>query len=443
MAFHFLISKKNKRSSNVLYGALSLSISQVLVSLIGFILTGILARYFMPDEFGLWSLAISLTGILAGFDLGFCNALRNKLAQVYARKIDENREGQIYFLSLFYWFLFWALCLNLVAIVLKPYVPWGALFNSNKISVIKEGSLIFVIGIAISAINLAFSIGSAGFFSYQESHWIAVFSLLPRFLILIVTILFIYLHLPFFPITVMFFLLTLLSSAVSAYFFLHRRKWKIIFINIAIIWQKIQELWNKSFQFALLQLFGALYISLDIFLVSKIFGLEMAGEYSIVKKLYVLFGCVHFCFLMPIWSAYTEAVELRDFEWVEKIIKKSAFYTIIAFVAATIIFTIFGNSIVYLWTGKHITNMLFYFILGIYSLIFGWVNCFSVFLNSIGKLKTQIILFSLGSLCLIPFSLYLSRTFGLIGICYALVITVIPLAISNPIQSYFFIKNKQ
>jgi O-antigen/teichoic acid export membrane protein len=52
---------------------------------VGLILAGMLARYFTPEEFGLWSILISLNGVLlSGFDFGFGNALRNRMAQLYA-----------------------------------------------------------------------------------------------------------------------------------------------------------------------------------------------------------------------------------------------------------------------------------------------------------------------------------------------------------------------
>jgi O-antigen/teichoic acid export membrane protein len=434
--------EKSYRTKNVLLGSFSLVFSQVLISIIGFIVTGMIARYFLPDEFGLWTLLMSLTGILVGLDFGFGNALRNKLAQIYAKKNEQNNEGQVYFLSIFYSFLLWAIFLSVIIVFLKPFIPWNILFNTNKINIINEGSWVFVIGSAISAVNVAFTLCTLGFFSYQEGHWSAIFGFLSKFLIFIFTILFIYLHQSFFSITVMFFFTTLLSSVTSFYVFLYRRGWKVVFVKFDILWKKIKELWNKSLQFTLLQIFAIIYASADLFLISKILGLEAVGEYSLVKKLYLLFAGFQFALLMPIWSAYTEAVESKDFGWIKKILKKTVLYTLILFIVLTVMLSFLGKYFIYFWTGKNIANIFLYILLGIWSLIFSLNNCFSVFLNAIGNLKIQIILAGISIFTLIPLSFFWSKEYGIIGICFALIVSIIPASISNPIQSYIFLKKK-
>jgi O-antigen/teichoic acid export membrane protein len=433
-------NKKN-RTKNVLLGAASLVSSQGLGIVIGIFITAIIVRYFSPEEFGLWSLLTSLTGIFAGLDLGFGNALRNKLAQLSAFEGPQREEGWIYFLAIFSAFSLIVFILSITMVVIMPFIPWATLFNSQNIKIIREGSMLFVIAGIMSLINVVFMFNNAGFFAFQESHIIAFYGLISRVCILLMVILFVYLHLPFFFITIMFFVITLLFSIISFFIFLRRRRWKFVLLGPKVIVQKIKELWGKSAQFTVLQILSIIYVSIDLFLISKLLGLAVVGDYALVKKIYVLTGCFHFAFLMPLWSAYTEAVTSGDFGWVRNSIKKTAIYTALVFIATTIFFTMFGNSLIYLLTGKRITNTLLYLLLGIHALIASWANCFSVFLNSVGVLKGQIILSCLGILILVPLSLSLSRIFSLLGICVALIITVIPSAIFNTIRSYIFIRN--
>jgi len=241
----------------------------------------------------------------------------------------------------------------------------------------------------------------------------------------------------------MFFVIVLLFSIISFFVFLKRRDWKVVRLGYEIIIKKVKELWGVSAQFTMLQVLSIIYVSIDLFLISKLLGLSTVGDYTLVKKIYLLIGCFHFAFLMPIWSAYTEAVASGDFVWVKNALRKSAFFTVFVFVAAGIFLSILGNNFIYIWTGKRIVNMLLYILLGFYALINGWANCFSVFLNSVGILKGQIVLSFLGVLLVIPASFYLSKIFGLLGICCALIIAVIPTAIYNPIRSYIYIKNRE
>ena len=84
MAFEML--KMNTRAERIRVGSLSLLGSTGVTLLVGVLMAGILARYFSPEEFGLWAILMSLNGILInGFDFGFGNALRNKLAQLYGQ----------------------------------------------------------------------------------------------------------------------------------------------------------------------------------------------------------------------------------------------------------------------------------------------------------------------------------------------------------------------
>jgi O-antigen/teichoic acid export membrane protein len=434
---------KQSRTKNALLGAASLVSSQGLGAVIGMLITAVIVRYFSPEEFGLWSLLMSLTGIFAGLDLGFGNALRNKLAQLSAFKGPEREEGRVYFLSIFYTFLPIAVLLSIAMVMLRKFVPWGTLFNSLNVNIIQEGSWLFVAGGVLSLVNVVFMFNNAGFFGYQESHITAFYGFISRVCILLMVVLFVYLRLPFFFITTMFFVIVLLFSIISFFIFLRRRNWKIVLLRRKVIIRKVKELWGKSAQFTILQVLSVIYVSIDLFLISKLLGLPAVGDYVLVKRIYVLIGCFHFAFLMPIWSAYTEAVTSGDFAWVKNVVRKSALYTVLAFIAATIIFTIFGKSFVYLWTGKRITNIFLYFLLGLQALISAWANCFSVFLNSVGILKGQIFLSFSGILILAPTAFYLSKIFGLLGICCALIAVTIPTAIFNPIRSYVFIAKRK
>ena len=102
-------------------------------------MTGVLARYFSAEEFGLWSILISLNGVLlSGFDFGFGNALRNKMAQLYAYRFDE--ESKTYFFSIFYWFVFSSILLTLIFYSVKPFIPWEILFKTQNHIIIENGA---------------------------------------------------------------------------------------------------------------------------------------------------------------------------------------------------------------------------------------------------------------------------------------------------------------
>lgn len=69
------------RTKRIWVGSISLLGSTGVTLLVRVLMAGILARYFSPEEFGMWAILMSLNRILLnGFDFGFGNALRNKSA---------------------------------------------------------------------------------------------------------------------------------------------------------------------------------------------------------------------------------------------------------------------------------------------------------------------------------------------------------------------------
>lgn len=407
----------------------------------GLILAGVLARYFSPEEFGLWSILMSLNGILLnGFDFGFGNALRNKLAQLFGRKETVQQEGPLYFFSIFYWFVITALILTSIFFLLKPLIPWAVLFRSQEPKIVLEGASLMILGASILAFNISFNIYSSGFFAFQESHWNALLNGLSRGGLLAAILFFVLARWPFYWINLMFFVITLAASILSFFLFLRVRKWGWPKISLQSIWMKVGELWRPSLQFALLQTFSTFVLNLDYFIVGKMLGLEVVGDYFLVKRIYLVVASFHFALLLPVWSAYTESIASRDFAWAKKSLRQTTFYTIIIFSLALLLMVLWGNSIVYLWTGKEIQTRSLFLWLGVWGWVYGWGNCFSVFLNGTGNLRRQVIWAGAAALILIPLSLSLGEKLGVAGVGLALTLVSLPAAISNPLQSISVLK---
>jgi O-antigen/teichoic acid export membrane protein len=423
------------RTHRIIFGSGALVLSTFITFASGFILAGLLARYFTPEEFGLWGILISLNGIfINGFDWGFGNALRNKIAGLNVQANHE--EGRTYFLSIFMWFILSAVILSALFWAIKPFVPWDILLKSNNPDIIDIGSSLFIIGGVFFALNIAFNLYSSGFFGYQESHWNALFNSISKLSILAVTVLLIFLGKSFFFINIATFSAILASSILGFASFLVIRKWPLIVVGMKRSIEVVKELWRKSAQFALLQVFSILLLNADLLVVSKASGLIAAGDYFIVKRLFLVVSTLHFALLLPIWSAYTESIESMDYAWAKKMLISTSSYTVVLFAAGMAGMMLFGRYIALLWTGKEISDPRLYLWMGVWSLFYGWNNCFSVFLNAIGRLKRQAILVSTGAIVFFPLGVLLGEHWGSVGICWALIVVSIPVAISNPLESY-------
>lgn len=401
---------------------------------VGLALAALLARYFTPDEFGLWSILISLNGVLlTGFDFGFGNTLRNRMARFYATRNDA--ENRVCFLAVFYWFLLSAVVLSAVFFAIRPCIDWGLLFKASDPTLVETGAGLLVLGASILSFNIAFNLYTAGFFSYQESHWNALASGLSRILLLSLVLLCVLSLQGFFLINLLTFLVTLLCSIGAFLFFLAVRKWPVTLLSPGSIWSRVREMWIQSAQFAFLQIFSTFLLMADLFVVSRILGLETVGEYFLVKRLYLVLASLHFAFLLPLWSAYTESIESGDRAWAGRSLRKAAGITLAVFAAGVLVLQFGGNDVIYWWTGKRIANDPLFFWLGLWGLLYGWGNCFSVFLNAIGRLKIQVVLAGLAAAAFVPLSLWLGKPYGVEGVCGALILISLPFAILAPLES--------
>ncbi len=429
--------KMSSRSQRIRLGALSLMGSTGVTLLVGVLLAGILARYFSPEEFGLWAILMSLNGILInGFDFGFGNGLRNKLAQLYGKGEDSGPEARTYFLAVFYGFLVSAVFFSLVFFLAKWALPWKILLPSTNPDLTAQGAFLIAAGGSLLALNIAFNTYSSGFFGFQESHWNAVFNGLSKAGLLLSTLVFVFLGMSFGFINLMFFVITLGFSVVGWFFFLKLRRWPLGMIPRATIGEKLKELWRPSSRFALLQIFSTGLLNADYFVVSHVLGLESVGDYFLVKRIYLVLAGFHFALLLPLWSAYTESLAAGNVEWVSRALRKSVAYTLMIFIGGLCFMSVWGDWVVYLWTGKKVQPVSLFFWLGIWGLLYGWSNCFSVFLNGTGHLKRQVLLVMLAAVAFVPLALLLGRPYGAPGICFSLIAVLVPLAVSNPWQSF-------
>jgi O-antigen/teichoic acid export membrane protein len=409
--------------------------------MVGILMAGVLARYFSPEEFGMWAILMSLNGILInGFDFGFGNALRNKLAQLYGRREASGPQARTYFLAVFYGFILSAVFLSGIFFLAKWTLPWGLLFHSQNPQMIEQGSFLIAVGGSLLALNIAFNTYSSGFFGYQESHWNALFNGLSKAGLLLSTLVFVFLGKSFVFINLMLFVITLGFSVIGWFFFLKVRRWPLGMIPRPAIREKIKELWGPSSQFALLQIFSTGLLNADYFVVSHVLGLEAVGDYFLVKRIYLVLASFHFALLLPLWSAYTESLANGNVEWISRTLRKTMAYTLIIFSAGSLFMAAWGDWVVYLWTGKRVQPISLFVWLGIWGLLYGWSNCFGVFLNGTGHLKRQVLLVMLAAVAFVPLALLLGREYGAPGICFALIVVWLPVSVSNPWQSFSLVR---
>jgi O-antigen/teichoic acid export membrane protein len=423
-----------RRTWLVLVGSASTVLSRFSSLILGLLLTGIVARYLSPELFGLWAILTFMVAVVPVLDIGIALALRNRLARDFADPARDE-EGRICFFSVFYTYIGLALLLAAVLWILKGVIPWAALFSTCDPEIIRVGSLGITAALAVLVASLPFSVATAGFFSYQQTHWNCLFEFLRSLAVTCSVALLVFFRARFLALVLAFSAAILLASAGSFLLFLKKRRWKPAAVGLRSVKDNVAGLVRKGAQFGLMQLSATVIFSAQALVVANVAGLKDAGEYALVQKMFLVLNTLHFAVLAPLWSAYTESVASKDLAWVKKALALSVAYTVVLYTAGTVGLYAFGRPLILLWAGKTVENTLLYALMGLWVFVNGWVNCFSVYLNGIGRLRIQTALLVPAALAYVPLAHYCGTRFGLPGICLASIIVFVPLAISNPAQS--------
>lgn len=421
----------------MILGSSTLVFSRIFSTLLGFVNTGMITRYLNSEEFGIWALIMSMPGLFAGFDLGFSSSLKNKLSELFGQKKDEQEKQ--YFLSVFYCFAILAISVIIVFLIFNRYIPMDKIFHGSQNNVTVVGAKLINVNIIIILLGIPLSLAlSAGFYSYQESHINSLFTILSYGLIFALVSISIMLHWTLYPIVIIYLFTGLLIYIVSMSVFMIRRKWEFVKLSVISIVSKVKELLPNSLQFVMMQIGAGLFYSVDPFIIGQISGLGQVGDYYLVKKIAFMVVITHLSSLGATWPAHTEAIASGDYSWAKKTLKYAAITTIILFSIFTVIFTIFGQTIIHIWTRKIISQQLLFFSFGVWALLFAWANCFSIFLNAINKLKLQLLWCLISLLLVIPMSLFLGKKYGVLGVCWAQIILLLLPAISNSVQTIIY-----
>jgi O-antigen/teichoic acid export membrane protein len=182
----------------------------------------------------------------------------------------------------------------------------------------------------------------------------------------------------------------------------------------------------------------------DNLIISSLLNPSEVTSYNNVYKIFQIYLVVSTVILTPLWTLYTDAFIKRDFKWIIKTIKNLNFLFVLMAIAVGITIY-FAEDILFFWIKEklHYSNHLFLF-MGIFVLVRIYGDIYLYFLNGIGKIRLQLILFIIGAIINIPLSIFFVNKFdlGTSGVILATIISLFSFVILMPLQTYFILKNK-
>jgi O-antigen/teichoic acid export membrane protein len=211
---------------------------------------------------------------------------------------------------------------------------------------------------------------------------------------------------------------------------------------------KIRDILSLGGQFFIIQIAVLLIFTTDNFLILQMLGAEQVTVYNIVFKLFSLFTIGFGIIITPLWSAFTEAKEKRDFIWMKNAITRLN-RSLILVVVGLIILSLIYQLILDIWLTKEQSvrppfNLILSFCL--FIIISVWNNIYAFFLNGIGIVKIQVKTAIAGAILNIPLAIFFVKflNLGLSGVVLAMSGSLFIFSIFGPIFTYRYLnKNVQ
>jgi O-antigen/teichoic acid export membrane protein len=178
--------------------------------------------------------------------------------------------------------------------------------------------------------------------------------------------------------------------------------------------------------FFVLQLGGAVAFSSDNIVLARVLGPEAVAQYAVPCRLFSLVSMITSLIVAPLWPAYGEALERKDYQWIRSTLYRSIL--VVSGVSAVLsgALAVFGVRLIHLWVGPSINpSPLLLVGLGLWGMLLSVSTTIAMFLNGLSIVRFQVVIAFVGALANIVLSVYLTLRIGIPGVVYGSVISQI------------------
>ena len=355
-----------------------LMISQIIVTICGFIWTILIARYLGVDDYGIMNFAISFSGILAiTLDLGISTHIIRHIATDFDSS-SKYLGNAIPLKSIFSFFTFLLTLLILIAM------------KCDELTI--QITLLFTIERIFSSMIGLFN-GSLQ--AVEEGKYQAIGNTLLNTILLIFILISIFGNFGLYGITLSYVSANFIVVIIQ-YFAVKKRLSKPKFELDIEFCKKITLL---SIPFALTSFFGLIFSSIDTVMLTSIISNHANGIYSAAYKLIsvlTLFYGVYSAVVFPVMSRFFK----NEKELLTVSFEKSLKYLLMIIIPLSFATMIYSNDIIILFFGQEYSEASSVLSILMWTMTFFIINGLSTnLLNASHKEKTVTVTFMIAAIC--------------------------------------------
>jgi len=428
-------AKKNIISSFFIKG---LSIG---ISLISLPLT---LNYVSTSSYGIWLTLSSIVAWFGFFDIGLTQGLRNKFAE--AKATGNDALAQIYVSTTYavlgiIFFTIW-----IIFLIVNNHLNWAKILNVPS-GMQSEVSILALIVFTYFCITFVLKIITTILLADQKTAKSSLVDIIGQ--VLALSFIFILvkttegslirlgLGLCVAPI------LVLIISNLYLFRGIYRKfRPRISKVNF----KYTKSLFNLGLVFFLIQFAGIVQYQTANIIIARHFSISDVTSYNIVFKYFGVLNMAFSIFLLPFWSASTEAYHKNDIQWIRNGIKKYNNLNLL-FILFGIIMLVSSETIYRLWLGEGKVNI--GFTLSLWGFLYFNVILFGgkyvSFLNGISALRIQFISSAISPFLYVALALLLLKYFqlGVSSLFIASVLANFNAFLLAPLQYYKIIVQKK
>lgn len=378
--------------------------------LLSLLLVPMTIDYLSKATYGTWLTISSIVTMIAFFDIGIGNGLRNKLSEAVARQ--DNELARTYISTTYFIFGCLQASFILLFVLLFRYVPWSQILNTPIDQDLLQWVML-ITAVAV-AVKLVLDILLYVLFALQASGLVSVLNLLSNVLILLGTYQLtrfshgnlIYLAV----ITAVSPLLVLLISGLVLYtgrLKAYRPAFRFVDLKQA------RSLLSLGYKFFFIQMTVIVVFYTDNLIITQLFGPAEVTTYNVAFRYFNAINTIFAIVLTPYWSAFTEAYVKNDTVWIKQTYARLQKFWL-ALVGIVLLMILVAEPIYSVWVGNRVSvPSLLNGCMGLFVVVTGWNTVASAVVNGLGKVRLQLYYSLLTALLNVPLAILFGQTLGM------------------------------
>lgn len=413
---HRSVKIKKNIIASFLIRSISIAINLSVVSLA--------LSYVNTIQYGIWVTLTSVINWFTYFDFGMGNGLRNKLAT--AVSFEEYDKAKRYISTTYAIFSLIGLSVFFLFSIISPHIDWNQILNIPA-AVNDDIHLALLMLVGTLCIQFVVQIINTVLNSMQETAKAELVTMLGQAGMLIALIVLKYtvkgnLKVLMIALNIVPLIIVLLSSM-----FFYTKRYKSIAPSLkSVDFQYAKSILNLGGAFFLIQIGSLVLFQTDNIILTRILGPEAVTKFNVTYKLYSVIIIVFSIIAAPYWSAFTDAWAKKDYQWINKSIKRLRETWLFTSFIVVPVFFVLAKFIFKLWLPHDLVIASSLSIAMAVYVVFSTCLSFSCyFLYGIGKLRVLIVLYLLVMLTNVPLGIALGRLWGIEGVVLSNVVAFI------------------